>query len=415
MYRFKKPTAVLMVVLLLPFLSAFTFGIIAGKQILSQNTGSLILSEPVASMETATSSALKLDAKSAVLIDVGSGQVLFEQDSHQQLPPASVTKVMTMLLAMEAVERGQVALDDQVTISERAASMGGSQMYMEPGEKQTLETLLLGMAVCSANDACVATAEHVSGTEEIFVEHMNSRATELGMEDTHFVNTNGLPVADHYTSAYDIAVMSRELMSFDKPREWFQIWMTDVTVGLDGKKKTELGITNTNKLIKTYPGANGVKTGFTQEAGYCLSASATKGDLTLISVIMGSPTSKIRFAEASRLLDYGFATYDSVIVGKENDKFGEILVEKGAPQRVDAVAGEEISVLIKKGQRQGITSSVELSQKLAAPLLAGAKVGDVVIYQDQVEIARYPLVAGQQSDKAGVLELYIRMLKTLVQ
>ena len=185
-------------------------------------------------------------------------------------------------------------------------------MYMEPGEQHSLDTLMLGIAVVSANDACVAAAEHHSGSVEMFVENMNKRAKELGMADTNFVNTNGLPVANHYTSAYDIALMSKELIKHEKLQDWFQVWMKNITVGLPGKKQTDLGLTNTNRLIKTYPGANGIKTGFTQDAGYCLSASAVKNDLNLIAVIMGSPTSKIRFAEASKLLDYGFANYDSV-------------------------------------------------------------------------------------------------------
>jgi D-alanyl-D-alanine carboxypeptidase (penicillin-binding protein 5/6) len=211
---------------------------------------------------------MEVDAKSAVLIDSGSGAVLFEKNSHDRLPPASVTKVMTMLLIMEALDEGRISLEDTVAISERAAGMGGSQMYMEPGERHKLETLMTGIAVASANDACVAVAEHHSGTADIFVEHMNKRAAGLGMADTHFVNTNGLPVADHYSSAYDIALMSRELVKHEKIRDWFGLWTTTVTVGLPGKQQTELGLTNTNRLIKTNPGANGIKTGLTQEAGY---------------------------------------------------------------------------------------------------------------------------------------------------
>ncbi|HWQ78771.1 MAG TPA: D-alanyl-D-alanine carboxypeptidase family protein [Anaerovoracaceae bacterium] len=356
---------------------------------------------------------MAVEAKSAVLIDAGSGTVLFEKNSHDRLPPASVTKVMTMLLIMEAVDRGQMSLEDEVTISEKAASMGGSQMYMEPGEQHKLETLMMGISIASANDACVAAAEYHSGSTDIFVENMNKRAAELGMVDTHFVNTNGLPVADHYTSAYDIALMSKELVKHEKIRDWFSVWMTNITVGLPNKKQTELGLTNTNRLIRTYPGANGIKTGFTQEAGYCLSASATKGDLTLISVIMGSPTSTVRFAEASRLLDYGFANYDSVKLAEKGEPMGMVVIEKGTPNLVNAVAPENISVLVKKGDKDTIRGELAYKNTISAPVARGDQIGELVIYQKDAEIARYPIVAEADVQKASLLEIYLRMIKTL--
>lgn len=356
---------------------------------------------------------MAVDAKSAVLIDAGSGTVLFEQNSHDRLPPASVTKVMTMLLIMEAIDRGQMTLEDNVTVSEKAASMGGSQMYMEPGEQQKLETLMMGIAIASANDACVAAAEYHSGTVEIFVENMNKRAAELGMVDTNFVNTNGLPVANHYSSAYDIALMSKELLKHDKIQDWFNIWMTNITVGLPGKKQTELGLTNTNRLIKTYPGANGIKTGFTQEAGYCLSASAKKGDLDLIAVIMGCATSKLRFAEASKLLDYGFANYDSVKLAEKGEPMGMVVIEKGAPNMVNAVAPEDISVLVKKGEKDTVRGELVFNDVVSAPITKGDQVGELVIYQKDTELSRYPVVAEENVKKANLLQIYLRMIKTL--
>lgn len=356
---------------------------------------------------------MAVDAKSAVLIDAGSGTVLFEQNSHDRLPPASVTKVMTMLLIMEAIDRGQMSLEDKVTISEKAASMGGSQMYMEPGEQQKLETLMTGIAVASANDACVAAAEYHSGTVDIFVENMNKRARELGMKDTNFVNTNGLPVANHYSSAYDIALMSKELLKHQKIQDWFNIWMTNITVGLPGKKQTELGLTNTNRMIKTYPGANGIKTGFTQEAGYCLSASAQKGDLTLIAVIMGSPTSKIRFAEASKLLDYGFANYDSVKLAEKGEPMGMVVIEKGNPNLVNAVAPENINILVKKGEKDTVKGELVFENVISAPIAMGDQLGEMVIYKEDQEIARYPVVAEENVKKASLMQIYMRMIKTL--
>lgn len=356
---------------------------------------------------------MTVDAKSAVLIDAASGTVLFEQNSHDRLPPASVTKVMTMLLIMEAIDRGQMTLEDEVTISEKAASMGGSQMYMEPGEQQKLETLMLGIAVASANDACVAAAEYHSGTADIFVENMNKRAAELGMVDTNFVNTNGLPVANHYTSAYDIALMSKELLKHEKIQDWFSIWMKNITVGLPGKKQTELGLTNTNRMIKTYPGANGIKTGFTQDAGYCLSSSAKKGDLNLIAVIMGSSTSKIRFAEAAKLLDYGFANYDSVKLAEKGEPMGMVVIEKGTPNLVNAVAPDNISVLVKKGEKETIKGELVFKDIISAPITKGDQLGEMVIYKKDTEIARYPIVAEENVKKASLMQIYMRMIKTL--
>lgn len=356
---------------------------------------------------------MTVDAKSAILIDAASGTVLFEQNAHDRLPPASVTKVMTLLLIMEAIDRGQMSLDDKVTVSEKAASMGGSQMYMEPGEQQKLETLLMGITIASANDACVAAAEYHSGSVDIFVENMNKRAKELGMVDTNFVNTNGLPVANHYTSAYDIALMSRELIKHKKLQDWFNVWMTNITVGLPGKKQTELGLTNTNRMIKTYPGANGIKTGFTQEAGYCLSASAVKGDLDLIAVIMGSPTSKIRFAEASKLLDYGFANYDSVKLAEKGEPLGKVMIGKGSPNIVDAVAPDDVSILVKKGEKDGIKGKLVLNDTISAPIAKGDKIGELVIYKQDKEISRYPAVAAENVKKASLMQIYLRMIRTL--
>lgn len=356
---------------------------------------------------------MTVDAKSAILIDAASGTVLFEQNSHDRLPPASVTKVMTMLLIMEAIDRGQMTLEDEITISEKAASMGGSQMYMEPGEQQKLETLMMGISIASANDACVAAAEYHSGTVDIFVENMNKRAAELGMVDTNFVNTNGLPVANHYSSAYDIALMSKELIKHTKIQDWFSIWMKNITVGLPGKKQTELGLTNTNRLIRTYPGATGIKTGFTQEAGYCLSASAQKGDLGLIAVIMGCTASKLRFAEASKLLDYGFANYDSVKLAEKGEPMGMVVIEKGAPNLVNAVAPENISVLVKKGEKDSIRGELVFEDTISAPITKGDQLGELVIYKEDNEISRCPVVAEENVEKASLMQIYLRMIKTL--
>jgi len=364
-------------------------------------------------LEHGLASGLEIDAKAALLMDAGSGTVLFEKNADEQLPPASVTKVMTMLLVMEAVARGQVMLDDMVTISERAARMGGSQMYMEPGEQHTLSELMLGIAMASANDACVAVAEHVSGTVEIFVERMNQRAAELGMENTNFVNTNGLPVANHFSSAYDIALMSRELLRHPISKEWFTTWQHTIHVGLPGRE-TEFVLTNTNRLIRQYTGADGIKTGFTQDAGYCLSGSATRGEMTLIAVVLGSPSSQIRFDGAMTMLDYGFATYDTVKIAQQGEPLGSVRIEKGNPDIVNAVADQDLFILVKKGEQDGITTGLELAYKMRAPLEKGQKLGDIIIFENGQEIERHPLIAEEKIEKASFSQLYIRMMKNLI-
>lgn len=353
-----------------------------------------------------------LNVKSAVLMDAETGKVLLEQNSHKELPPASVTKVMTMLLTMEAIDAGKAKLTDQVTISERAASMGGSQMYMEIGETHTLEELLEGIAVVSANDACVAIAEYIAGSEEVFVEKMNNRAKELGLRDTHFVNTNGLPVTNHYTSAYDIGVMSQRLLKFPKTRDWFLTWQKTIKVGLPGKE-TEFGLTNTNKLIKQYPGANGIKTGFTQEAGFCLSASATKENTTLIAVVLGAQTSKIRFEEISKLLNYGFANYSSVTLADEGQRMKKVKLEKGEPYIIQAVAAEKVTAFVRKGEEKTAELKVKIDEKIRLPLEKGAKIGRLEVYVGKEKVGTCQLISDRSVKRASFVTYYIRKIKNL--
>lgn len=357
---------------------------------------------------------MKVKAKAAVLMDAVSGEVLFAQNAHKKLPPASVTKVMTMLLILEGCDSGKIRLSDTVTISERAASMGGSQMYMEPGEQHTVEELLKGVAMVSANDGCVALAEHLAGSVEMFVEQMNKRAAELGMKDSHFVNTNGLPVANHYTSAYDIAVMSRALIAFPETAQWFTKWQDTIKVGLPGKEK-EFGLTNTNKLIKQYPGAIGIKTGFTQDAGYCLSGAAERDGTRLIGVILGCTTSNIRFAEIKRLLDYGFSNYESVKIAEKGQVQKALKIEKGTPSKVDVIMEDDAAILVKKGNKNRIKTKIEMDGYIKLPLKRGQKLGDLVVLQDGKEKERFPIVARDSAKKASIKELYIQMMKKLIE
>lgn len=356
---------------------------------------------------------LEVKAKAAVLMDAASGRILFAQNAHKRLPPASVTKVMTMLLVLEACEKGKIDLKDTVTISERAASMGGSQMYMEPGEQHTVEELLMGVAMVSANDGCVALAEYLAGSMEVFVERMNKRAAELDMKDTNFVNTNGLPVANHYTSAYDIAVMSRELIRFPETKNWLTKWQGTIKVGLPGKEK-EFGLTNTNRLIKQYAGAIGIKTGFTQDAGYCLSGAAERNGTRLIGVVLGCSSSQVRFRQISNLFDYGFSRYESVTAAKKGQVQKWIYLEKAVPSKTALVLDTDVLVLAEKGKKKNITTKVEVDGHIKLPIKKGSKLGELVVYQDGVEEARFPLKAADSAKKASVTDLYIRMMKKIL-
>lgn len=309
-----------------------------------------------------------------------------------------------MLLVLEAEDSGKISLDDIVTVSSRAAEMGGSQMFMEPGEQHTVEELLKGTAMASANDACVALAEYIAGSEEAFVDMMNTRAVELGMENTNFQNTNGLPVADHYSSAYDIALMSKELMKHEEIREWLVTWMDTVNIGLEGKEK-EFGLTNTNKLIKQYTGATGIKTGYTADAKFCLSGSAQRGDMELIGVVLGAETSDIRFSEMKAMLDYGFAVYDSVSLGEKDIPIGTVLVEKGAEDSVEGVLAEDVNILVKKEEKQQITNEIYLEESLPAPIKKGDRLGEMTVLKNGEIIEKHDIVAQNDVDRWKVFDV----------
>ncbi|MCT4606802.1 MAG: D-alanyl-D-alanine carboxypeptidase [Marinisporobacter sp.] len=356
-----------------------------------------------------------VNVRAAILIDAASGRIIYEKNSHDKLPPASVTKVMTMLLTMEAIDKGAISLEDKVLISDRASSMGGSQLYLEPGEEKTIDQLLKGIAVASANDACVALGEHISGTEEMFVKKMNEKAKKLGMKDTQFMNTNGLPQEGHYTSAYDISLMSQELLKYPKIHDYLSIWMSTMKVGLKNKTQTNLQLTNTNKLIRNYPGANGIKTGYTSEAKYCLSASATKNDLTLIAVILGGATSDIRFNEAKKLLNYGFAAYSSVQIAKKNQIIDEMMVEKGKETKVNVVAKENLSALVKKGEENKVQKEIILPQSIKAPFEANEKIGEIILKKEDQEIGRVDIVTERGVKRANFLNMFTKLMKEVVQ
>ena len=367
--------------------------------VLGMLVGFLPLSAQAAQME--------IPAKSALLMDVATGTVLYENNAHEALAPASVTKVMTMLLVMEAIDEGRIGWEDTVTASETAAAKGGSQIYLKAGETMTVRDMVKSIAVSSANDCACAMAEHISGSEAAFVERMNQRAKELGMNDTNFVNCTGLDdgedAASHKTSAYDIAVMSRELLGKHPAiKEFTTIWMDTVRDG-------SFGLSNTNKLVRFYSGATGLKTGFTSAAGYCLSASAMREDMELVAVVMGSATSQERFAACKSLLDYGFANF--AVVQPQSAEPMTIPVKLGTAATVTAVLAENAPMLVDKGQKSMITTRVELEEEVAAPVSKGQRLGTLeVVAGDQV-LARLPLVAEQSVEKLSWGQIFLRQLK----
>lgn len=353
---------------------------------------------------------LGLTSKSALLMEEDTGTILYEQNSHEALPPASVTKVMTLLLIYEGERDGKFDWTDTVQVSEHAASMGGSQVFLEEGETQTAADMTKSIAIASANDAAVAMAEFMAGSEEAFVQKMNERAKELGMEDTNFVNACGLDTEGHVSSAYDIALMSRELMeNFPEIKEYTTTWQ-DSIVHKTRRGEETFGLTNTNKLIQWYEGATGLKTGSTGNALYCLSGTAERDGMGLIAVVMAAPDYKVRFQEVMQLLDYGFANY-AIEKGREKGyAMGEVPVEKGMMDTVEAVVAEEISVLVPKGKESQWETRTELLPAVSAPVEAGTKVGELVYLRDGEEVGRVELTAGENVEKANVDTMLRRML-----
>ena len=334
---------------------------------------------------------LTVAGKSSALMDVATGTLLQESNAHERLAPASVTKVMTMLLIMEAVDSGKIAMTDRVTASETAAAKGGSQIYLKAGETMTVSDMLKSIAVSSANDCACAMAEHIAGSEEAFVTKMNERAKELGMQDTHFVNCTGLDDGEnaqqHRTSAHDIALMSRELLkNHPDIKNFTTIWMDTVRNGT-------FGLSNTNKLVRFYQGATGLKTGFTSGAGYCLSASAQREGMELIAVVMGADTSASRNAACKQLLDYGFANY--AVIQPELQDAEPVAVKLGITDSVSAILGESSQLLIDKTQKNDITMALSAEKSVVAPVSRGQRLGTLTIKAGEQILKEIPLVAAE--------------------
>ena len=352
---------------------------------------------------------LEVAGKSALLMDAATGTVLYEKNAHEKLAPASVTKVMTLLLIMEAIDSGKIRWEDTVTASETAAAKGGSQIYLKVGETMSVTDMVKSIAVSSANDAASAMAEHLAGSEEAFVGLMNEKAKELGMNDTNFVNCTGLDdganADEHKTSAFDIALMSRELLTKHPDiKKFTTIWMDTVRGG-------EFGLSNTNKLIRFYSGATGLKTGFTSGAGYCLSATAERDGMELIAVVMGAETSQIRNTACKQLLDYGFANY--AVVAPEMVEEAVVPVRLGTETGIRLIPGEDPQLLIDKALKSGIVTEIDLEPEVTAPVSQGQQLGTLTIRSGEQVLARIPLVAQAEVPRLRWRNLFAMTLRKL--
>ena len=341
---------------------------------------------------------------SYILMDYDTGTVMAEYKADEPLPIASVTKVMTMLICMESIKSGKISFNDTVTASEHACGMGGSQIYLEPGEQMTVSDMLKSVAVSSANDACVALAEYIMGSEQAFVDAMNDRAKALGMKNTHFVNCNGLDTDGHYSSARDVSIMSRELLKYDDIRPFMSIWMDTVR---DGK----FGLTNTNKLIRFYDGAIGVKTGSTTNAKYCLSFAAKRNNLTLIGAVLGAETTSDRFETSKELLNYGFANYKISTAINKNEDLGRVKVKKGIAEYVNAVSEDTYSLLTSKSDSEKPDRRVILPEKVNAPVNKGERIGTVEILKGDKKIAEVGIIAQESVPRIGTIDTFSGLLR----
>lgn len=375
------------------------------KRLLSVALALLLLTIPV--WAAPTSSGLNLAAASAVLMEKETGTVLYEQNPHEKLEPASVTKIMTLLLIFEALDSGRISKDDVVTTSAYAAGMGGSQVYLKEGEQMSVSEMIKCISVVSGNDAAVAMAEHLSGSEQAFVSEMNARAAQLGMTDTTFVNCTGLPAQGHLTSAHDIALMSQELIA-NHPgiREYTTIWMDSIRNG-------SFGLTNTNRLIRFYPDATGLKTGSTDGALYCMSATAERNGMELIAVVMKSPTSAQRFEDAKALLDYGFASYTLADVYPEIP-LPPVDVLLGEEAQVQPQLSRSCRILVRKGEEKLIQTQTTLAENLAAPVEQGQTIGHLEVLVDGTLRETIPLVASQSVARLTISGIFQQMLQQLM-
>ncbi|MDR4911208.1 D-alanyl-D-alanine carboxypeptidase DacF [Bacillus subtilis] len=352
-------------------------------------------------------SELAHEAKSAVLIERDTGKVLYNKNSNERLAPASMTKIMTMLLIMEALDKGKIKMSDKVRTSEHAASMGGSQIFLEPGEEMTVKEMLKGIAIASGNDASVAMAEFISGSEEEFVKKMNKKAKELGLKNTSFKNPTGLTEEGHYSSAYDMAIMAKELLKYESITKFTGTYEDYLRENTDKK----FWLVNTNRLIKFYPGVDGVKTGYTGEAKYCLTASAKKGNMRAIAVVFGASTPKERNAQVTKMLDFAFSQYETHPLYKRNETVAKVKVKKGKQKLIELTTSEPISILTKKGEDMNdVKKEIKMKDNISAPIQKGQELGTLVLKKDGEVLAESPVAAKEDMKKAGFITFLKRTM-----
>lgn len=354
-------------------------------------------------------SAQIVNAKSGILIEASTGEVLYELNADERLPIASVTKTMTMLLIMEAIDNGKIKLDDVVSTSEYAASMGGSQVFLEPGEQMSVNDMLKAVAVASGNDAAVAMAEFIGGTESAFVEMMNKRANELGAVNTHFINCNGLDeTSEHYSTAKDVALISAELLKHPKIQEYTTIWM-------DTLRNGEFGLSNTNKLIRFYKGANGIKTGSTSIAKYCLSASAKRDNMQLIAVVLAAPTTADRFGSATKLLDYGFANYALVDDSICKEPLPQVKVVGGVKENLETEINGGVNFIVKKGNQNKVEQEFIYEPQINAPVERGQRIGEIRFKINGEPVAIKEIVAKEEVERIGVWKMFVKIFSDWIK
>src|SRR5690625_2383008 len=374
--------------------------------------------EPIYSEETksdhylAESPDLAPDVKSAILIERDTGKLLYDKNAHQKLPPASMTKIMTLLLIMEEIDKGSLKLDEIIRISENAASMGGSQVFLGAGEEMSVKDLLKSVAIASGNDASVALAERISGSEEAFVKKMNDKVKDLNLKNSHFQNSTGLPAKDHYSSAYDMAMIAKELLKFEVITDYTSIYDDYLRKG----EKNEFWLVNTNKLVKFYPGVDGLKTGYTNEAKYCLTATAKKDHMRVITVVMGADTTKKRNATTSKMLDYAFNHFETKRLYDKGQKLTSVQILKADKENIDIVASESISTIHKKGEStEDIQTTIIVDDHLSLPMKKGDKVGKLIVKNGDLVLSEVPLTINQNIGKASYLTLARRSLRNIVK
>lgn len=369
-----------------------------------------VISELESTIKETENSSLAKNAKSAILIEATTGEILFEKNSNEKLAPASMTKIMSMLVIVESIEKGVINWDDVITVSENASSMGGSQILLETGEQMKVSDLFKGIAVASGNDAVVALAETIAGTVDEFVNMMNQKAKELGLKNTNFKNPHGLDEANHYSSAYDMSIMAKELIKHEKVLEFTSIYEDYLRKGTD----REFWLVNTNKLVRFYSGVDGLKTGYTSSAGYCLTATAKKNNVRLIAVVMNEESSSTRNAEVTSMLDYGFAKIKTVEIANKDTVIKKIEIDKAKDKFVELVPIETISIVKQKTEQVGeITYDVKLD-KVKAPIKKGDVVGKLIVMEDGKKIKESNLTVNKDVEEASFIELYLRNITDMI-